>query len=181
MGRQGDQAVLGGETIDARKAAIWSILAALGQLGLVAVGSGSTLYPAVVAVAYALVLPAVAILHVRHRAVRTSGAILGTITGTAAAVLGPFASVDAALLDAALFVLGMWWWTIGKMWVETAVVARPMGRLTAGLGAVAILAAVGSPLIAGAPVAPAMHLALAGWLVLLSAALLGIARDVPSR
>lgn len=179
MGREGHQEVVGGETVDARKAAIWSLLAALGQLALVVVVDASPRAVAL-AVAYPLILPAIAVLHVRHRAVRESGAILATIAGTAAVVVGILASVEPVAGPAALFVLGMWWWTIGKTWVETRLFARPLGLLTAALGALAIAGAIVSPLMAGAPAAPAAHAILAAWLALLATALLGTTRDVPS-
>ncbi|MEK6620213.1 MAG: hypothetical protein AABZ26_04475 [Chloroflexota bacterium] len=70
-------------------------------------------------------LPAIAILHVRHAQVRQSGAILGTIAGTAMVTVGLGGSVNVDLQPAALVVLGIWWWSIGKTWAETAVLARP--------------------------------------------------------
>ena len=117
-------------------------------------------------------LPAIAVLHVRQRAVRGSGAILATIGGTAVVVIGAAASVVPALLPALLFVLGMWWWTIGKMWVETAVLPRPLGVATAALGVLAVVAAVALPLAPSAVIA--------AWLVAL-ATVLSRRADVPSR
>ena len=89
------------------------------------------------AVAYGFLLPAIAVLHVRHAAVRQSGAILGTIAGAAVATVGLAGSANVDVRPASLFVLGMWWWTIGKMWVQTGVLPRTFGRVTAALGLVA--------------------------------------------
>jgi len=90
-----------------------------------------------VAVAYGFLLPAIAVLHVRHAAVRQSGAILATIAGAAVATVGLAGSANVDVRPASLFVLGMWWWTIGKMWVQTGVLPRTFGRVTAALGLVA--------------------------------------------
>ena len=91
------------------------------------------------AVAYGFLLPAIAVLHVRHAAVRQSGAILGTIAGAAVATVGLAGSANIDVRPASLFVLGMWWWTIGKMWAQTGVLPRTFGRLTAALGLVAFV------------------------------------------
>lgn len=84
--------------------------------------------------AYGLLLPGIAVLHVRHAAVRQSGAILGTIAGAAVATVGLAGSANIDVRPASLFVLGMWWWTIGKMWAQTGVMPRPLGIVTAALG-----------------------------------------------
>ena len=76
-------------------------------------------------------------LHVRHAAVRQSGAILGTIAGAAVATVGLAGSANIDVRPASLLVLGMWWWTIGKMWAQTGVMPRTFGRITAALGLVA--------------------------------------------
>ena len=94
-------------------------------------------YDALIAVGYGLMLPAIAVLHVRHGAVRASGAMLGTIAGTATVTVGLAGSVALDLRPAALVVLGVWWWTIGKMWVETAVLPRTLGIATATLAVLA--------------------------------------------
>ena len=73
-------------------------------------------------------------LHVRHAAVRQSGAILGTIAGAAVATVGLAGSANIDVRPASLFVLGMWWWTIGKMWAQTGVMPRTFGIVTAALG-----------------------------------------------
>jgi hypothetical protein len=95
------------------------------------------LYDALVAVAYGFLLPAIAVLHVRHAAVRQSGAILGTIAGAAVATVGLAGSANVDVRPASLFVLGIWWWTIGKMWAQTGVLPRTFGRMTAALGLLA--------------------------------------------
>jgi hypothetical protein len=86
-----------------------------------------------------LLLPAIAVLHVRHAPLRQSGAILGTIAGAAVAAVGLAGSANVDVRPALLFVLGMWWWTIGKMWAETGVMPRAFGVVTAALGACAFV------------------------------------------
>jgi hypothetical protein len=120
-------------------------------------------------------LPAIAVLHPRHAAVRPSGAVLATIGGTSAVVLGLAGSVNVDLRPAALLVLGMWWWTLGKMWDETGVVSGDAGRATALLGVLAIagslLAAFGvaipivRPDVPYVDVWPVSELLIAGWLI----------------
>jgi hypothetical protein len=123
-----------------------------------------------VAVAYGFLLPGIAVLHVRHAAVRQSGAILGTTAGAAVAVVGlvSFANVDVR--PVLLFVLGMWWWTIGKMWAQTGALPTVLGRFTAALGllafAVALLEAFSTALTLPDP-APA-HLVIGVWLIALA-------------
>jgi hypothetical protein len=128
-------------------------------------------------------LPAIAVLHVRHAAVRQSGAILGTIAGAAVATVGLAGSANVDVRPASLFVLGLWWWTIGKMWVQTAVLPRTFGFVTAALG---LLAFALVPLEAfspawltvmprsladalGQPYFSAAHLAIGVWLFALAA------------
>jgi hypothetical protein len=79
------------------------------------------------------------VLHVRHAAVRQSGAILGTIAGAAVATVGLAGSANIDVRPASLFVLGMWWWTIGKLWTETGVQPRTFGTVTAVLGVCAFV------------------------------------------
>ena len=97
-----------------------------------------------IALGYALLLPAIAVLHVRHASVRQSGAILGTSAGTAAVTVGLGASANPELVVAALLVRGIWWWTIGKMWAETGAVPRWLGLPTMILAVLAIAVAVAS-------------------------------------
>ena len=129
-------------------------------------------------------------LQVRHAAVRRSGAILGTIAGAAVATVGLAGSANVDIRPASLFVLGMWWWTIGKLWVQTGVLPRVFGRVTAVLGLAAFMLV---PLEAFAPsftaVMPrsladalaqpyisAAHLVLGAWLLVLSAIFARLAR-----
>ncbi len=91
-----------------------------------------------------MLLPVIAILHVRHQAVRESGAVLGTTAGTAAIALGLAAMANPDLIVAALLIHGIWWWTIGKLWSETGVVPRWLGLPTMALAVLAIAAALGS-------------------------------------
>ena len=140
------------------------------------------LYDAVVAVAYGFLLPGIAVLHVRHVAVRQSGAILATIAGAAVATVGLAGSANVDVRPASLFVLGMWWWTIGKMWAQTGVLPRTFGRITAALGLLAFVlvpveafsaafTAVMPRSLADAlaqPYVSAAHLALGFWLLILA-------------
>ena len=96
---------------------MWGAIAGVAHIAAIAFGSG--FYPAwfflLTAVAYGLMLPVIAVLHVRHVLVRQSGAMLGTIAGTAVVVVGISASAAPELAVAALFVRAIWWWTIGKI------------------------------------------------------------------
>jgi hypothetical protein len=115
-------------------------------------------------------LPVVAVLHVRHAVVRQSGAMLGTIAGTAVIVVGISASAAPALAVAALFVRAIWWWTIGKIWWETGVVPRWLAAVTLGLaaGEFALVLALG-PLGADMSIAwLPLRVLLGVWLIVLS-------------
>lgn len=105
-------------------------------------------------------------LHARHRRYRESGAILATISGTSVVVMGMIASADPALAAGALFVRGIWWWTIGKMWWETGLLPRTFGMVTMMLAVMAFVACL-VPTFAG----PTLDLALGLWMLVLSAAL----------
>jgi hypothetical protein len=177
--------------IDERKAAGWSALAGLAHIAVVSAGQlyYPYLYDALIAVAYGLMLPAIAVLHARHGRMRESGTILATIAGTATVAVGLGAALNVDLRPAALLVLGIWWWTIGKLWAETGILPRGFGLLTAALGALAIAATfleagrlgmeikLGAPEIAVWPVAGA---ALGLWLLALAATLMRRMTDVPS-
>ncbi len=158
----------------------------MAQIALVVVAEQEPRYEILVAIGYALVLPAIAVLHIRHAALRGSGAMLGTITGASTVAVGLVASIDPGLRPAALLILGMWWWTIGKMWAETGVFVRPFGLLTAAFGVLVIASAFLPSLIAGAARADlalwsAWHGVMGGWLALLAVALARTSADVPSR
>jgi len=117
------------------------VIAGVAHLLIVAVGAVAYpyLYDVLVAIGYGFLFPAIAVLQVRHATVRRSGAILGTLTGAAVATLGLAGSANLDVRPASLFVLGMWWWTIGKLWAQTGVLPRAFGRSTAGLGLVAFV------------------------------------------
>ena len=83
-------------------------------------------------------------LQVRHATVRQSGAILGTAAGMATITVGIAASSNADLVVPALFVRGIWWWTIGKLWFETGVLPRLFGMATMVLAVIAVGAALAS-------------------------------------
>src|SRR5207249_5505829 len=156
-----------------RKAALWSAISGLAHIGSTSFGPG--LYPswyfAISAAAYGLILPVVASLHVRHQLVRQSGAVLGTIAGASVVTLGLGAAANPDLIPAALFVRGIWWWTIGKMWAETAVLPRIFGFLTMLL-AVLCVGLVGLYAATGVPMAPPdlpLRMILGVWLIGLAA------------
>jgi hypothetical protein len=124
-------------------------------------------------VAYGLMLPVIAVLHLRHLVVRQSGAMLGTIAGTSVVLVGIAASAAPDLAVAALFVRAIWWWTIGKLWWETGVLPRWLGMVTLVLavGAFALVLVLG-PLNFDLAVAWLPLRALLGlWLLALSLAL----------
>ncbi|HVR89371.1 MAG TPA: hypothetical protein VHG53_07495 [Candidatus Limnocylindria bacterium] len=146
------------------------------------VGFGEQGYPYVydflTALAYGFLLPVVAVIHVRNVPVRQSGAILGTLAGAAVATVGLAGSANVDVRSASLFVLGLWWWTIGKIAAETGVLPRSFGVTTAVMGALALLlvpleafspalAAVMPRSLADALAQPyfsVAHVAMAGWL-----------------
>jgi hypothetical protein len=157
-----------------RKAAAWSLLAGLAHLIAPAFAPGfyPTWYFALSAIAFGLMLPAIASLHVRHVLVRQSGAMLATITGATVVTLGSVAAADTGVVPAAFFVTGMWWWTIGKMWAETRVLPRVFGWLTMAL-AIVCFALLGAYAYSGGvlmavPDLP-LRIALGVWLIALAA------------
>jgi hypothetical protein len=122
------------------------------------------------------------VLHIRHGAVRQSGAVLGTIAGTAVITLGVVASVNAQLVVAAMLVRGVWWWTIGKLWWETGILSRWLGLGTMALAVACFALAAGSGLLdldMDLVVVPP-RLALGAWLVLV-AIVLGLGQADPHR
>jgi hypothetical protein len=121
-----------------RKAAVWALVAGFCHLvaPVFAPGFYPTWYFALSALAFGLMLPAIASLHLPHALVRQSGAILGTITGASVVTLGAVGAANTGVVPAAIFVTGMWWWTIGKMWVETRVLPRFFGWATMALAIV---------------------------------------------
>jgi hypothetical protein len=173
------------ESAALRKAALWSLIAGTAQLAIPLIGDQAYpyLFNLLTAVGYGFILPFVAVLHVRNAPHRSSGAILGTIAGTAVAAVGLAAAANVDVRPASLFVLGMWWWTIGKMGAQTGTLPRPFGRLTAALGALSFvlvpLEAFGPGLVAVLPrsVADALaqpyfsatHIVLGIWLLAVAA------------
>ena len=104
---------------------------------------------------------------------RASGAVLGTIAGASVVTLGLGAAANPDLIPAALFVRGVWWWTVGKIWVETAVLPRVLGAVTMGL-AVACFALVGFYALTGIPMSPPdlpLRVVLGAWLIVLAVTL----------
>lgn len=125
---------------------MWGALSGLAQLVALAFAPGffPDWYYLLVAVGYGLLLPLIAVLHARHAPLRASGAVLATAAGTATVTVGIAASASAELVVAALFVRGIWWWTIGKMWMETGVLPRALGVTTMVFGGLTLAAAAAS-------------------------------------
>ncbi|MSQ37049.1 MAG: hypothetical protein EXR61_01885 [Chloroflexi bacterium] len=115
---------------------------------------------------YAFILPSVAVLHARAAAHRQSGSILATIAAAAAAIVGIGAAITTELRPAALILLGMWWWTVGKMGAETGILPRALGFGTATAGVAAFAAAAFVPM--GPWLWEAARLALGVWLIALA-------------
>ena len=137
---------------------------------------GPGLYPGwyflLAAAAYGLVLPLIAVLHVRHLTVRASGALLGTISGTAMVAVGIVAAGSPQLAVPTLFLSGIWWWTIGKTWWETGVVPRWMGIVTMSCAFAAFALALASAFAVDVDRALILARALLGaWLFALAAVL----------
>jgi hypothetical protein len=151
-----------------RKAAVWSLIAGLTHLIAPTFGSGfyPSWYFALNAIAFGLMLPAIASLHVRHLLVRQSGAMLGTIAGVSVVALGVVAASDDGVIPAAFFVSGIWWWTIGKMWAETKIVHPGFGIFTEALALICFLYAA-STVFASVPELP-LRLLLGVWLIFLA-------------
>ena len=168
-----------------RKAALWSAVAGVAQLLLVLFGEEAFPYlrNVLLAVGYGFILPTVAVLHVRSATVRQSGAILGSLAAIAAVTVGIAGSLNVDARPAALFLLGIWWWTIGKMAAQTGTLPRRVGTLTAALGALAFVAVplegFGPALVAvlprsvadllAQPYFSAMHLIVSAWLLTIAA------------
>ncbi len=157
------------------KAALWSALAGIAHLARTTIGPG--LYPDfyifLTALAYGLMLPAIAVLHARHARVRDSGAILGTIIGTVVVAVGIGATAAPELALAALFIRAMWWWTLGTRGWETNVLSRWLGAVTLGLavGQFALVILFG-PIGADMTIlALPLRLALGLWMLALAVAL----------
>ena len=150
---------------------MWSALAGLALFAATEFAPGfyATWYSILNALGFALILPVLASLHVRHVLVRQSGAVLGTIAGTCVVLLGLGGAQET--LPALLMVRAVWWWTIGKMWAETNVLTRAFGWAT-------MLLAILFPAVAGiaalegrSDASPdlALRLLFAAWLVILAA------------
>jgi hypothetical protein len=151
---------------------MWTAIAGLANVVAIAFGPG--FYPEwyflLVAVGYGLLLPAIANLHVRHLRVRDAGSILASAAGTATVTVGIAASANVDLAVAALFVRGIWWWTIGKMWAETGALPRLFGWLTMAL-AVLCFALVAVYAVTGIPMSPPdlpLRLILGVWLLVIA-------------
>ena len=183
LGLHPDAVTAAREHTDRRKAALWAGLAGLAQLGIALFGHLGFPYvrDLLLGPAYLLLLPAIAHLQLRHSGVRGSGAILGTVGGVAAVLVGIGAQLNVDAQPAAMFALGMWWWTVGKLWAETGVLPAGFGLATAGAGALALLGSFISagltPITALVPGVPELALweasrfALAVWSLALAALL----------
>lgn len=136
-----------------------------------AVVAGPQLYGLLAVLGFGLLLPPIALLHVRFAAVRPQAAILATLAGAATAVAGVAALALDDLEPAALFFLGMWWWVTGKFIAESGALPRRFGQLTAA-AAPLVFAALAANLLGLRPYSwSAPRLALALWLLVLASLL----------
>lgn len=120
---------------------MWAIVSGIANVTSPA-AANSAWYYLVVAVGYGLLLPPLAVMHTRHAVVRQSGAVLGTVAGTALISVSIATAADALLVVPAVFISGIWWWTIGKIWWETGVLPRPFGLATMALAVAAFAVAI---------------------------------------
>ena len=148
------------------------MVAGSAQVGLLAVPAESPFRTLVAGLAYAFILPAVALLHARNAPHRASGTVLASLTGLGVASIGIAASRDPSLRPAELILLGLWWWTLGKMSWETGTLPGRFGLVTAAAGAAALLLAVGLSSGAAPLAGDVARLALGAWLVVLALLLL---------
>ncbi len=137
--------------------------------------AGPQLYGLLAVLGFGLLLPPVAILHVRISAIGPQAAILATAAGLATSVVGILALALDDLEPGALFFLGMWWWVVGKLSVENGLLARPFGVATMLASAFAFVAMVGDALGIGRWTWTAPRLVLAAWLVALATLLYRLA------
>lgn len=157
--------------MDSAKAAAWALVAALAlalHVLLAAPLSGPQLYGLLAVLGFGLLLPPIAILHVRFAPIRPQAAVLASAAGTATAIFGIAALAFDDLEPGALFFLGMWWWVVGKFSVETGVLARVFGWATMGASVFAFLALLGNTFGLGRWTWTAPRLVLAAWLVVLA-------------
>lgn len=162
------------ERADLAKTAAWSGVAALSlatHVAMSAIGFGPQTYQILSVLGFGLLLPAVATLHVRFTPVGPHGAILATLAGTATAILGLAAMLLDDLEPAALFVLGMWWWVVGKFVTETALLPRALGLVTSAIAVLAFACALGNVISVGRWTWTVPRLALAAWMAVLAAVL----------
>ena len=166
-----------------KKAVMWAAIAGIAHVAILAFGTQfyPYLFTVLIAVAYGFILPPAAVLHARNAAHRQSGAILGSLAANVTVTVGLGASLNADLRPAALFAIGMWWWTIGKLAFETGTLPRTFGLVTAGAGAIAFLfaftvsvQAVGPAYLGAMPELPLWDVAraaLGAWLLTLAVVL----------
>ncbi len=158
------------ERLDTAKAAAWALVAAFAlSLHVLAAGlvAGPQLYGLLAVLGFGLLLPPIAILHVRFTPIGPQAAILATIAGTATSISGVGALAFGDLQPGALFFLGVWWWVVGKFSVETGILPRAFGYATMALSLLAFAVTIGDVLGLRAGWTAA-RLTLAGWLVVLA-------------
>lgn len=132
-----------------------------------AVLAGPQAYGILAVLGFGLLLPPIAILHARFAGANAHGTLLSTIAGTATAVTGLAALLLNDLEPAALFFLGLWWWTAGRLATEAVAFPRAFALATSALGVIAFLASLAD--IFGVRIAwSAARLLLAAWLVVLT-------------
>jgi hypothetical protein len=154
---------------------VWAALAGISGIAALAFGTGffPSWYFLLTAAGYGLILPVIAVLHVRHQSMRESGAVLATVAGTASLTVGIAASANASLVVAALLLRAIWWWTVGKLWWETSLLPSWLALPTMALAVVSFAAAIASaPMgMSADSLWVAERLLLGFWLLTLSSAL----------
>ena len=159
------------ERTDSAKAAAWSLLAAVALAAhvlLAAPIAGPQLYGLLAVLGFGLLLPAIAVLHLRYATIGPGAAILATIAGVATSVTGMAALLLNDLEPGALFFLGLWWWVVGKFAIETGLLPRPFGRVTTAAAGLVFAAMFADLFGLGRWAWTLPRLALAIWLVVLA-------------
>ena len=135
---------------------------------LSAVVAGPQFYGLLAVLGFGLLLPPIALLHVRIAALRPHAAVLATLAGGATAVSGVAALALDDLEPAALFFLATWWWVAGKLMAESGALSRRFGQLTAATAPLVFVALIAN-LFGVRPYSwSAPRLALALWLLALA-------------
>jgi hypothetical protein len=154
-----------------RKAAGWCLLAA-GALAVRVIFAerlpGTQIFFLLSIIGFGALLPPIATLHLHLSSGGRHAAVLATLAAAASVVLGLSAVLTDDLEPAALFFLGMWWWVVGKFAVQTGLLPRAFGWITAVASIGVLACVVGNIFGLGRWTWDAPLVALAAWLVALA-------------